>query len=321
MAIVKPSKPYTFIDGPGNTAVGAEVNENFDTIYSKIGEVIDAVNNAAGTKATLDARLDVALNEDGTQKTALTAGGEWINPGFTATYISANQFSVPGDQRDIYQAGRRVKVGLAASTVYSAVSASTHGAGITTVTVGSVLTNPIGSVEHGIVTPDNGSSSLPTDFMTTTATAGKGAMRTATGQVKAANAVAPDDAATKAQLDLKADTTAMNSALSLKADSSAVNSALALKFDAAKVYHGRITNAGTVLRLPAGWTVVRNSTGVYTLTHNLGTDNYTPIIGGGSGQVPFRKYYTRDANTVIVQTFDLSSVAADKHWTFMILVD
>ena len=162
MAIVKPSKPYTFIDGPGNTAVGAEVNNNFDILYSKVGEVIDNINNAAGSKVNLDTRLDVALNEDGTPRVAVTAGGEWINPGFAATYISATQFSVPNNHTDIYLVGRRVRVVLAASTVYSAVTASSFGLGVTTVTIDSVLTNPITSVEHGINKPvSSQQSSLP----------------------------------------------------------------------------------------------------------------------------------------------------------------
>ncbi len=42
--INKPVKPYTFIDGPGNVAYGSQVNGNFDVIYNKVNDVIDAVN-------------------------------------------------------------------------------------------------------------------------------------------------------------------------------------------------------------------------------------------------------------------------------------
>lgn len=47
----------------------------------------------------------------------------------------------------------------------------------------------------------------------------------------------------------------------------------------AKVYGGRITNAGTaaVAYGPSGWTVSRVSLGLTTVTHNLGTTNYSVV--------------------------------------------
>lgn len=65
MAITKLSTPpYVFV---ANTLVAAaEVNSDVSTIYTKVDEVIDAINLAAGSTASLDARLDVELNADGT---------------------------------------------------------------------------------------------------------------------------------------------------------------------------------------------------------------------------------------------------------------
>ncbi len=44
------------------------------------------------------------------------------------------------------------------------------------------------------------------------------------------------------------------------------------------IYHGRVNSAGTAIRLPSGWTSARTVTGAYTVTHNLGTTSYTPMI-------------------------------------------
>lgn len=59
-------KPYTFVDG--TRAEPSEVNNNFDTVYSGTNAAIGAINTAAGSKSSLDTRLDVYLNEDGTPK-------------------------------------------------------------------------------------------------------------------------------------------------------------------------------------------------------------------------------------------------------------
>jgi len=43
--------------------------------------------------------------------------------------------------------------------------------------------------------------------------------------------------------------------------------------------HGRIFGNGTKARLPTGWTSLRASLGLYTITHNLNTRTYTVIPG------------------------------------------
>ncbi|MDE2099299.1 MAG: hypothetical protein KGL39_18745 [Patescibacteria group bacterium] len=58
---------------------------------------------------------------------------EWIL-GTTPTYISANSFSVIGDQRATYHVGRRVKLVASGSTVYGVISASSFSS-VTTITV------------------------------------------------------------------------------------------------------------------------------------------------------------------------------------------
>jgi len=161
--MIKPVKPFNFVNDPNGTADAGEVNEDFDILYAKIGEVVDLFNTLAGTKADLDKRLAVSMNGDGTMKVGLTTGQGWVNPVLPATYVSATQFTVIGDHTDIYLVDRRLKITLAGGVVYSTITTVgfNAGTGLTTVTVGAVLTNPITSIEHSVVIPGAGSN-VPT---------------------------------------------------------------------------------------------------------------------------------------------------------------
>lgn len=64
MSIATISKPYTFT--VGTTANPTEVNSDFDIVYTGVNNAIAELNNAAGTKASLTARLAVSLADDGT---------------------------------------------------------------------------------------------------------------------------------------------------------------------------------------------------------------------------------------------------------------
>lgn len=163
MSISSAVKPYTFSNG--TKANATQVNSNFDTVYTGANAAIAALNNAAGSKSSLDGRLDVSMNADGTMKDAITSGGEWINPDLSPTYASALTFTVAGDQRDIYLADRMLRIVLAGGTIYRMVSTSVYSSDgdTTTVTIASGgasdLTNPITSIEHGIISPAGSSVS------------------------------------------------------------------------------------------------------------------------------------------------------------------
>jgi microcystin-dependent protein len=163
MSISSAVKPYTFSNG--TKANATQVNSNFDTVYTGANAAIAALNNAAGSKSSLDGRLDVSMNADGTMKDAITSGGEWINPDLSPTYASALTFTVAGDQRDIYLADRMLRIVLAGGTIYRMVSTSVYSSGSDTTTVtiasggASDLTNPITSIEHGIISPAGSSVS------------------------------------------------------------------------------------------------------------------------------------------------------------------
>ncbi len=59
---------------------------------------------------------------------------EWLNFGDTPTYISASQFSVPGNLTARYHVGRRVQATNGTSTVYGSITATSYSS-LTTVTV------------------------------------------------------------------------------------------------------------------------------------------------------------------------------------------
>ena len=112
------------------------------------------VANARGTKPTLDQRLDVSLNEDGTLKASTTLNpSQWFLPSLTFTYVSPVSFTVNGDQTDIYDADRMLKCNLAASVIYAAVLTSTYSSGPNTTTV--VLQRASGSIDNTLVSVEH----------------------------------------------------------------------------------------------------------------------------------------------------------------------
>ncbi len=124
------------------------------------------IENARGTKPTMDQRFDVAHNEDGTLKAETTLNpSQWHEPSLTFTYVNTTTFTVNGDQTDIYKPTRRLKVNLTASTAYSEVVSPTYNSGPDTTSVlilDAVLGATLVSVEHSILLPaaDNGALTL-----------------------------------------------------------------------------------------------------------------------------------------------------------------
>lgn len=73
---------------------------------------------------------------------AQSALSEWQSSGATATQTGAATFTVSGDQRGVFQVGRRVRAVITAAPqlTYGTVSAASFGAGITTVTLSPLTT-------------------------------------------------------------------------------------------------------------------------------------------------------------------------------------
>lgn len=89
---------------------------------------------------------------------AAVSVSEWVDSGFVPTYIGATSFSVPGDQTAILQVGRRLKTVNTSGLIYSGISASVFGFGVTTVTVlndSGTLDAGLSSVAYGLISADN----------------------------------------------------------------------------------------------------------------------------------------------------------------------
>ena len=134
-----------------------DYSANTDTFYEGIVTaeanfllLDNEIYAARGSAASLDARLDVALNEDGSAKAAAGIVANWVT-GSTPTYIGTTSFSVVGDQTAIYTAGRRLACALGGTTVYNDVVSSAYTT-VTTVTVTTAnLTADLSAVSYGVI--------------------------------------------------------------------------------------------------------------------------------------------------------------------------
>jgi hypothetical protein len=84
---------------------------------------------------------------------------QW-QPGPTGTYVSANSFTLAGDQRTIWEVDRRVRVTDAGGQHTGTITASAYdGSALTTITVlvdgGATFTTPIATVEYSLLSASN----------------------------------------------------------------------------------------------------------------------------------------------------------------------
>ncbi len=115
------------------------------------------VELAKGSKDTLWQRLEVSLNEDGTLKAGAAENmTEWIDSGLVPTYVSANEFSVPGDQTDIFIKNRKIKATFDSYNEYSSIKSNNYDSfnDITNVVVyKSIIDSTIQKIEYGLIKP------------------------------------------------------------------------------------------------------------------------------------------------------------------------
>lgn len=99
------------------------------TIYTE-------VVNARGNASSLDARLDVSLNEDGTLSGSTPAGAWWTSGTSPWVYYSTVQFKENGDKTGVYTIGRSMKFGgVSGNPQYSYVTATSYSGSTTTITL------------------------------------------------------------------------------------------------------------------------------------------------------------------------------------------
>jgi len=82
------------------------------------------------------------------------AADQWVVYQGVPTYVSATSFTVPGDQTQIFQVGRRVKTTNTGGTAYGTITNSVYSAPNTTVTVentSGVLDSGLSSVSYGLI--------------------------------------------------------------------------------------------------------------------------------------------------------------------------
>jgi len=83
-----------------------------------------------------------------------TEPDEWVTSNLTPTYISATTFSVPGDQTEVLDVGRILKIQLSSSIIYRRIEVSAYTT-VTTITVATGLTSPITSFEYSFLNGTN----------------------------------------------------------------------------------------------------------------------------------------------------------------------
>ncbi len=87
--------------------------------------------------------------------------------------------------------------------------------------------------------------------------------------------------------------------------------------------HGRLFGDGKTARLPAGWTSVRASLGLYTITHNLNTKTYTVIPGTEENFAVARaQIFNKGLNDFQIGTTSGTNAAStDMISTFIMMMD
>lgn len=77
------------------------------------------------------------------------------------------------------------------------------------------------------------------------------------------------------------------------------------------IYKIQINADGSTNILPTGWTVVKNSTGSYTVTHNLGVTTYTVALNENDGTIRFLIVNSPTSTNFGVLTYNPSFSNAD----------
>lgn len=84
-----------------------------------------------------------------------------------------------------------------------------------------------------------------------------------------------------------------------------------------KVFGGAVDSTGVAIALPPGWTSIKNSTGDYTVTHNLATTAYIVVACIGIG-VRFLALSTQLSNTFGINTYNNTNTLADGPFNFIL---
>ncbi len=85
------------------------------------------------------------------------------------------------------------------------------------------------------------------------------------------------------------------------------------------IYPGAVTGSGGTTFLPAGWTATKNTTGKYTVTHNLGHTRYTVVMSPSQNIADEHDVSAKTSTTFSVELL-LSGSFADCPFNFMLMI-
>ncbi|AUG53947.1 hypothetical protein [Thalassospira marina] len=111
------------------------------------------VTAARGSRATLNERLNVALDAQGNVKFDSLKNMTWIASGDVPTYVNAQSFTVPGDQTTKYLSGLVLRLMHGTTQIHSVVSVASYVAGTDKTTVSlqqTLLTPALSSILIGL---------------------------------------------------------------------------------------------------------------------------------------------------------------------------
>lgn len=119
-------------------------------------KVYKDVLGSYGSLNSLEQRLSVSIDDDGTLKTNVAANiSEFKSTGYTFTFISANSFTVPSDVTSVFVQGLAIEAMSATSTPsysYSHVKSSSYANSVTTVILyDSILDATLEDIRYGIL--------------------------------------------------------------------------------------------------------------------------------------------------------------------------
>ncbi|RYG61715.1 MAG: tail fiber protein [Alphaproteobacteria bacterium] len=125
-------------DDSGATPKRAVSSAKVDGDLNYVIDALNQIDEASGVRASINERLDVSLNADGTLKLSTTGTlDEWIvhvNPG-TVTRVDNSTIGITGDWRAVYTVNRRVKLVVSGLALVGDVAEVSYASGVTTVSL------------------------------------------------------------------------------------------------------------------------------------------------------------------------------------------
>ncbi len=148
----RPSGAYSGADGLSNrtkyqedAAAVPKVPISSSKIDGDFNYIIDALNtiiSAAGSRSSIDDRLSVSLNDDGTLKASVTVGvDDWVADAAASglTRVDDSSLTLNGDQTSVYLPMRRVRMIIGGNPVFGSVVSASYAASVTTLVLGDLV--------------------------------------------------------------------------------------------------------------------------------------------------------------------------------------